>query len=63
MSFSRINVLFLSLCVLFFCYSNAYSQDFDKVQISTIKVAEITMGSPIKGQVKRKNTSPYKKNG
>jgi hypothetical protein len=44
MSFSRINVLFLSLCVLFFCYSNAYSQDFDKVQISTIKVAENNNG-------------------
>jgi len=40
MSLRRINVLFLSLCVLFFCFSNAYSQEFDKVQISTIKVAE-----------------------
>ena len=36
---------------------------FDKIKESEKKVEEKTeeMGSPIKGPVKRKNTSPYKK--
>ena len=40
MSLRRISVLCLSVCMLVLSYSSTYSQDFDKVEISTIKVAE-----------------------
>jgi len=40
MNLRRISLLCLSVCMLVLSYSSTYSQEFDKVEISTIKVAE-----------------------
>jgi len=40
MNLRRISLLCLSVCMLVLSYSSAYSQEYDKVEISTIKVAE-----------------------
>lgn len=40
MNLRRISLLCLSVCMLVLSYSSAYSQEFDKVEISTIKVSE-----------------------
>ena len=44
MNLRRISVLCLSVCLLVLSYSSTYSQEFDKVEISTIKVSENITG-------------------
>lgn len=40
MNLRRISLLCLSVCMLFLSYSSTYSQEYDKVEISTIKLSE-----------------------
>ena len=40
MNLRRISLLCLSVCMLVLSYSSAYSQEYDKVEISTIKLSE-----------------------